>query len=600
TTSGWVSGGWDTSQNGGMDGYVVKLNVAGEHEWSTYLGGAADDCGYGIAVDAEGNIYATGYTHSSGWVSGGWDTILSGTTNPDGYAVKLNTWGEHVWSTYLGANGSEEGYGIAVDADGNCYATGSTTSTGWVSGGWDTTQNGYIDGYVVKLNSAGMHAWSTYFGGNRDDAGHDITVDATGNCLIAGIYSNNGVFGTFTYGYILKITSAGSYQWSETAGIDRAFTDIVVSGNGDCYVIGRYNALTKLNSAGDILFTGTIKGSGIALDSSDFCYVAGCTNVEGWATGGWDTTLNGLYDGFIAKLTSDGTLLWSSYLGGVKSDYCEDIAVDSSGPNIWVTGHTVSPEWVTDGWQTTYSGFTDAFVVKNVDNIPIEGEGEPVVEGEGEVPAEGEGEVPAEGEGEVSVEGEGETSVEGEGELPIEGEGEGEAKTILLPGDVPLDLVWIPEGSFLMGRYPGEEGSDDREDPQHEVTLAEGFWMGKYEVTQEQWLAVRGAWPDATYVPSNSYGLGSTYPAYYISWDDTQDFIASLNAHIADTGQGPLTVRLPTEAEWEYACRAGTQTRFYFGDSLDCAGDCSDCVAGSLPGNRTDYMWYCGNNAING
>ncbi|NLV43208.1 MAG: SUMF1/EgtB/PvdO family nonheme iron enzyme, partial [Candidatus Hydrogenedentes bacterium] len=232
--------------------------------------------------------------------------------------------------------------------------------------------------------------------------------------------------------------------------------------------------------------------------------------------------------------------------------------MDVTGANVWVTGVTESPDWVINGWRTTYRGYGDAFVAKIVD-----------------------------------------ISIEGEGETPIEGEGE--AKTILLPGDVPLELVWIPEGSFLMGRYPGEEGSYDREAPQHEVTLAQGFWMGKYEVTQEQWLAVRGAWPDAPpYVPSNSYGLGSTYPAYYISWEDTQDFIASLNAHIADTGQGPLTVRLPSEAEWEYACRAGTQTRFYFGDSLDCAGDCSDCVAGSLPGNRTDYMWYCGNNAING
>jgi len=219
-------------------------------------------------------------------------------------------------------------------------------------------------------------------------------------------------------------------------------------------------------------------------------------------------------------------------------------------------------------------------------------------EGEGEVPAEGEGEVP--NEGEVPVEGEGEIPIEGESELAPEGEGEVEEKTILLPGDVPLELVWIPEGSFLMGRYPGEEGSYDREDPRHEVTLADGFWMGKYEVTQEQWLAVRGAWPDSTHVPSNSYGVGATYPAYYISWDDTQEFLTSLNAHIADTGQGPLMVRLPSEAEWEYACRAGTQTRFYFGDSLGCAGDCSDCAAGVLPGNRTDYMWYCGNNSIVG
>ncbi|OQC08904.1 MAG: Serine/threonine-protein kinase pkn1 [Candidatus Hydrogenedentes bacterium ADurb.Bin101] len=166
-------------------------------------------------------------------------------------------------------------------------------------------------------------------------------------------------------------------------------------------------------------------------------------------------------------------------------------------------------------------------------------------------------------------------------------------RTILLPGSVPLVLVWIPPGSYQMGRYPGEADSQSDEDPQHPVTLAYGFWMGKYEITQQQWLAVRGSWPGTA--PSADIGLGNTYPAYCISWDDAKNFITTLNAHIVSSDQGPLTVRLPSEAEWEYACRAGTTTRFYFGDSAECsATDCSDCAAGTLPGNRTNYMRYCG------
>ena len=217
--------------------------------------------------------------------------------------------------------------------------------------------------------------------------------------------------------------------------------------------------------------------------------------------------------------------------------------------------------------------------------VPIEGE---VPEGEGEPPSEGEGEPPVEGEmGEGEVPLEGEFPVEGE--LPMEGEYPME--TILLPGNVPLELVRIPAGSFQMGSPDTERSRDSDEDPVHTVTIAYDFYMGKYEVTQQQWLAVMGSSPGGN---TWDYGQGDSYPAYYVSWDDAQVFITALNTHITNTGQGPETVRLPSEAEWEYACRAGTTTRFYFGDSLSVDDYCED------DGTRSQYMWYCGNNNPNG
>jgi len=107
--------------------------------------------------------------------------------------------------------------------------------------------------------------------------------------------------------------------------------------------------------------------------------------------------------------------------------------------------------------------------------------------------------------------------------------------------------------------------------------------MGKWEVTQAQWQALMGT------NPGIGYGVGDDYPVYLVSWDDIRgedQFIEKLNA----LGQG--TFRLPSEAEWEYACRAGTSTRFYFGDSLGCSDESQDCAAGTLPGNRSDYVWY--------
>ena len=130
-------------------------------------------------------------------------------------------------------------------------------------------------------------------------------------------------------------------------------------------------------------------------------------------------------------------------------------------------------------------------------------------------------------------------------------------ETIMLPGNVPLEMVYIEPGTFMMGRYPGEQDSVLIEDPQHQVTLTQGFWMGKYELTKAQWTAVMGTtpWSGQSYVLNDPNS-----PAVYVSWNDAQAFITALNSL---TGK---TFRLPSEAEWEYACRAGTTTRFYWGD----------------------------------
>jgi formylglycine-generating enzyme required for sulfatase activity len=168
-----------------------------------------------------------------------------------------------------------------------------------------------------------------------------------------------------------------------------------------------------------------------------------------------------------------------------------------------------------------------------------------------------------------------------------------EVITIPLPdlpaGARPLRLVHIPAGSFMMGSTDTERGRwSDHEGPVHQVTIGYDFYMGETEVTQAQWYAVMH------HNPSWDYGVGNDYPVNNVSWNNitqSNGFLVRLNA----LGQG--TFRLPLEVEWEYACRAGTTTRFYFGDSLSCADECQNCAVGPLPGNRSDFMWYCGNNS---
>ena len=118
-----------------------------------------------------------------------------------------------------------------------------------------------------------------------------------------------------------------------------------------------------------------------------------------------------------------------------------------------------------------------------------------------------------------------------------------------------MEFMWIPAGRFLMGSPEDEEGRDVIED-QHEVRISEGFWMGKYEVTQGEWEAVLGA------NPSYFKDCGSRCPVDSVSWFDTEEFMQRLNGR--ESGKG-YRYRLPTEAEWEYAARAGT-TRARYGE----------------------------------
>ena len=118
---------------------------------------------------------------------------------------------------------------------------------------------------------------------------------------------------------------------------------------------------------------------------------------------------------------------------------------------------------------------------------------------------------------------------------------------------VKLEMVLIPAGKFMMGS-PGSEIGRKNNEKQHEVTLTNPYYMGKHEVTQEQWQAVMGNNP--------SIFKGANLPVTNVSWNDSHDFIKKLNANTNGS------YRLPTEAEWEYACRAGTKTAFYFGEIL--------------------------------
>jgi formylglycine-generating enzyme required for sulfatase activity len=124
-----------------------------------------------------------------------------------------------------------------------------------------------------------------------------------------------------------------------------------------------------------------------------------------------------------------------------------------------------------------------------------------------------------------------------------------------LGGGVRLEMVLIPAGEFLMGSPDSDKDAAPSEKPQHRVRITRPFWMGKYLVTQEQWEAVMGDNPSCFKDPRN--------PVEGVSWDDCRKFLEKLNEK---SRSGREKFALPSEAQWEYACRAGSTTRYCFGD----------------------------------
>jgi len=140
-------------------------------------------------------------------------------------------------------------------------------------------------------------------------------------------------------------------------------------------------------------------------------------------------------------------------------------------------------------------------------------------------------------------------------------------KAVDLGGGVALELVLVPAGRFRMGS-PAKEKDRSEDEAQHWVVITRPFYMGKHEVTQEVWEQVMGT------NPSNFKGAKN--PVESVTWDDSQEFLKKLNGLGKEQGQ----FRLPTEAEWEWACRAGTRTRY-------CSGDADEALA--------DYAWFDAN-----
>lgn len=403
-SSNWVSGGYNTTRSGDYDAFVVKFDSKGVHKWSTYVGGSGKDCGYSIDTDSTGNLYVAGMTNSSGWVSGGSDTSYNGGSF-DGYVVKLGSDGSHIWSTYVGGGSMDYATTISVDPNG-VYVAGTTISAGWVSGGWDTSYGGSNEGYIVKISTSGTYLWSSYIGGANIDSCFGTDTDSSGNIYVAGSTQSPGwVSGGYDTvyngmeGYVVKLSTGGAHIWSTYVGgtSDDCIYDITVDPDNNLYAVGFTNSIgwvsggyntsygnnrdgfvVKINPFGTHLWSSYIGGSsddyseGVSVDTIGDVYITGKTSSPGWVSGGYDTILNGnsnilTCDGYVAKLSKWGSFRWSTYIGGSKNEWGYSIALDSMF-NVYVTGKTESSNWIKYGWDVSYGGNGDSYIIKIIDD----------------------------------------------------------------------------------------------------------------------------------------------------------------------------------------------------------------------------------------
>ncbi|MEQ1759726.1 MAG: MBG domain-containing protein [Vicinamibacterales bacterium] len=344
-----TAGALDPSANGSSDVFVVKMNAAGSVlEYGTYLGGSSSDYAYGIAVDSAGNAYVTGDTLSGNFPTtvGAVDHSFNG--NDDMFVVKLSAAGSAlVYATYLGSSDSDHAGGIAVDAAGSAYVTGSTNSFSFpaTAGAADPSFNGSDEAVVAKLNATGSALeYATYLGGSGSDVGQAIAVDADGNVFVTGRTASANFPAT-----------PGAIDSSANGGFD-AFA-VKINALGTAFDYGTY-----LGGGGNDL------GQSIAVDGAGSAFVAGYTASTDFPTtvGALDTSANGGNDVFIVKVNATGTALdYGTYLGGTTNDLGQSIAVDVFG-NAYVAGYTASTNFPTTvgALDTSWNDNNDVFVVK--------------------------------------------------------------------------------------------------------------------------------------------------------------------------------------------------------------------------------------------
>jgi uncharacterized delta-60 repeat protein/gliding motility-associated-like protein len=284
-------------------------------------GGTADEAGRSIVVDASGNVLTTGFFSGTVDFDPGPATFnLTSAGATDIFVTQIDASGNFVWARRIGGTADDIGLSIAVDPSGNVYIAGAFQSTvdfNPGSGTFNLTSVGGQEIFLCKLNALGNFVFAKRMGGNGDDFGRSVAMDAAGNIFIGGSFANTGDFDP----------GAGSFPLTSNG-----LTDIVI---------------IKLDQSGNFLWAKQMGGT-----ASEFCgeiAIDGLDNVLTVGTFGGPVdfdpgpssfvipSFGGTYDIYISKLDNSGNFVWAKQMGGNSGDFGNSIAIDASN-NVYTTG----------------------------------------------------------------------------------------------------------------------------------------------------------------------------------------------------------------------------------------------------------------------
>lgn len=369
------------------DLFLVKCDKNGQVIWAQQAGGENEDQTRGLAVDAAGNLYVTGYFSSSNIVFGAFTLTNSNPGVSDLFVAKYDPSGQVLWAVSAGGSGQDGGTAIAVDPQGNVYVTGGTESASARFGSLFLVNTGKRDVFLAKLNAQGIFLWVRQSIGIDDESGTGLAVDTAGHVNLAGwFYSPTITFGAYSLTnrggsdiFLVQYNVSGQVLWARQAGgtSDEGANALAVDAAGNLYVAGDFYStnlvfetvqltnnspsgaasdlfLAKYNVTGALQWVKTAGGTGndaaraVTVDSSGAVCVAGYFWSSSLRVDGMEiynaNTITGFIspDIFIAKYETNGSVAWLKQGGNTLWEWGESVAVDLLG-NVYITGEFNGP-----------------------------------------------------------------------------------------------------------------------------------------------------------------------------------------------------------------------------------------------------------------